>query len=285
MSAPLLKAFSFPLHADPQGSSKEDLPTMYDLPSEDPEEPGLPDEFHLLQPQLLRETFVPPHCPPEQVFVAADMNVYYQSDQPYWYKRPDWFAVLGGSRLYEGHDMRLSYVIWQEKRPPNIVIELLSPGTDQEDLGMTVRDAGKPPCKWEVYERYLQVPYYFVFSRYSGLLRAFHLYNGRYQRQHLPLPCQRFWVDEVGLGLGVWEGEYESVNTRWIRWYDKNDNWLPCAKEQTQIAQAEAQTAQAEAQAAQAEAQAAQNRAAGAEEKAYRMAERLRALGIDPDSL
>ncbi|OSO94419.1 hypothetical protein B7O87_03140 [Cylindrospermopsis raciborskii CENA303] len=29
---------------------------MYDLPSENPEEPGLPDEFHNFQPQLLRET-------------------------------------------------------------------------------------------------------------------------------------------------------------------------------------------------------------------------------------
>jgi hypothetical protein len=32
---------------------------MYDLPSEDPEKPGLPDEFYY-QPKLLRETF-PPH--------------------------------------------------------------------------------------------------------------------------------------------------------------------------------------------------------------------------------
>jgi Uma2 family endonuclease len=35
----------------------EDLPTMYELPSEDPEEPGLPDDFHYYQLQLLRETF------------------------------------------------------------------------------------------------------------------------------------------------------------------------------------------------------------------------------------
>ena len=33
------------------------MPTMYDLPSEDPEEPGLPDEFHDFQPELLSETF------------------------------------------------------------------------------------------------------------------------------------------------------------------------------------------------------------------------------------
>ena len=34
----------------------QNLPTMYDLPSEYPEEPGLPDEFHDLQPQLLSPT-------------------------------------------------------------------------------------------------------------------------------------------------------------------------------------------------------------------------------------
>jgi hypothetical protein len=46
---------------------------MYDLPSEDPEEPGLPDDFHYYQPQLLRETFCPPDYPPEQIYVATDL--------------------------------------------------------------------------------------------------------------------------------------------------------------------------------------------------------------------
>lgn len=35
---------------DRSGSPRETLPTMYDLLSEDSEEPGLPDEFHDLQP-------------------------------------------------------------------------------------------------------------------------------------------------------------------------------------------------------------------------------------------
>jgi hypothetical protein len=33
----------------PPRSAQETLPTIYDLPSEDPEEPGLPDEYHDLQ--------------------------------------------------------------------------------------------------------------------------------------------------------------------------------------------------------------------------------------------
>ncbi|RCJ18307.1 hypothetical protein A6770_06975 [Nostoc minutum NIES-26] len=48
---------------DPPRSPKDVLPTMYDLPSEDPEEPGLPDQFHILQPRLLDETFCPPNYP------------------------------------------------------------------------------------------------------------------------------------------------------------------------------------------------------------------------------
>ncbi|WP_178378180.1 hypothetical protein [Chroogloeocystis siderophila] len=38
---------------DPPRPARETLPTMYDLPSEDPQEPGLPDEFHDFQPELL----------------------------------------------------------------------------------------------------------------------------------------------------------------------------------------------------------------------------------------
>ncbi|MDM3854757.1 MAG: hypothetical protein PT120_07570 [Aphanizomenon gracile PMC649.10] len=49
-------------------------PTMYDLPSEDPEEPGLPDEFHLLQPELLRSTFRPPSYAEDNVFTGSGLE-------------------------------------------------------------------------------------------------------------------------------------------------------------------------------------------------------------------
>ena len=61
---------------DPPRPPKEVLPTMYDLKSEDPEEPGLPDEFHIFQPQLLRETFYPPNYPLDEVFIASDLTLY-----------------------------------------------------------------------------------------------------------------------------------------------------------------------------------------------------------------
>jgi Uma2 family endonuclease len=158
---------------DPPLSDVATLPTMYDLPSEDPEEPGLPDEFHYYQPQLLRETFRPQYDP-ERVFVASDLNVYYTVDHPTWHKRPDWFAVLGVPALYEGHDLRLSYVLWQEDVPPYLVVELLSPGTEDEDLGKTQQEsATQPPTKWTVYEQIVGVPYYVTFSRYTDEVHYF----------------------------------------------------------------------------------------------------------------
>ncbi|MCH4905238.1 Uma2 family endonuclease, partial [Cylindrospermopsis raciborskii CHAB3438] len=50
---------------------------MYDLPSENPEEPGLPDEFHDFQPQLLRETCQSSVYPREKMFIGTDLNLYY----------------------------------------------------------------------------------------------------------------------------------------------------------------------------------------------------------------
>ena len=78
-----------------QDPRHQPLPTMYDLPSEDPEEPSLSDEFHEFQPQLLRETCYPLGYSTQEFFVATDLNLYYDVGHPSWHKRPDWFLVLG----------------------------------------------------------------------------------------------------------------------------------------------------------------------------------------------
>ena len=149
---------NLPPQSDPPLSPRL-MPTMYDLPSENPEEPGLSDEFHLYQPQLLRETFEPPGWNQEIIFTAADLNLYYDVRHPNWYKRPDWFAFLGVPRLYDGNNLRLSYVMWQELVSPFVVVELLSPGTEAEDLGQTTPSPEAPLSKWQVYEQILRVPY------------------------------------------------------------------------------------------------------------------------------
>ncbi len=153
--------------------ARESLPTMYDLPSEDPEEPGLPDDYYYQQPPLLTLTFCPPTYPPESVYSAGDLNLYYDPRHPLWYKRPDWFGAVGVPRFYDEQQTRLSYVVWQEGMSPFVVVELLSLKTEKEDLREAKKKTDKPPTKWEVYERILRIPYYVIFSRYTNELRAF----------------------------------------------------------------------------------------------------------------
>ncbi len=247
---------------------QESLPTMYDLPSEDIEEPGVPDEFHVFQPQLLRETCQPPNIAPKELFIGTDLNLYYDSRHTLWYKRPDWFLVLGAASAQQQQELRLSYVIWQEGIAPFLVIELLSPGTEAEDLGQTLRTVDRPPSKWQVYEQILRIPYYVVFDRYQNQLRVFQLVATQYQL--VPLSEQKFWFDEIQLGLGVWQGRYQDIEGLWLRWYSETDRWIPCADER--VAR-ERQRAEQERQRAEQERQ-----------RAEQLAERLREMGIDPDS-
>jgi Uma2 family endonuclease len=224
---------------------------MYDLPSENPEEPGLPDEYHDLQPQLLSRTFRCPCYPSQQVFAGTDLNLYYDVRHTQWYKRPDWFLVVGISRLYEEKDLRSSYVVWQEGVNPFVVVELLSPGTAKEDLGenaaLEAEEDGEmgrwgdgenveaketPPRKWDVYERILRVPYYVVFSRYTNRVHFFKLVGGHYQEQALDPENPRVWIPELEVGLGLWQGDYEGIDRQWLRWYDDRGNWIATDTEQ-----------------------------------------------------
>jgi len=158
---------------DPPLSPRETLPTMYYLPSDNPNESGWSDQFHFLQSHLLSISFQPHQYYPTNVFCMGNMNLYYNVRQQNWYKRPDLFGVVGVSQFYEGEDLRLSYVIWQEGVNPFVVVELLSPGTENEDLGLTKRHPNEPPTKWEVYEKILRIPYYVVFDRYTDRVRVF----------------------------------------------------------------------------------------------------------------
>ncbi len=264
-----------PPQSDPHLDSRLTLPTMYDLPSEDPEEPGLPDTFHLQQSQLLDITFCPPNWDVYQVFTAIDLYLYYDANNTGWYKRPDWFAVVGVPNLYEGRDMRLSYVIWQELVSPMVVVELLSPGTEAEDLGETVRQLGRPPTKWEVYEQILQVPYYIVFSRYTNILRPYRLVEGYYEPAELTEG--RLLIPEIELSLGLWQGAYKDINRLWLRWFTASGELIPTPQEQTRAAQEQTRTAQEQARIAGEQARAAQEQARIAEEQARSAQEQTRA--------
>ncbi|MBX2864087.1 MAG: Uma2 family endonuclease [Leptolyngbyaceae cyanobacterium MAG.088] len=242
---------------DPPRSPRHTLPTMYDLPSEYPEEPGLPDEFHDLQPQLLSRTLYLPHYSRENWFSASDLNVYYDVNHALWHKRPDWFLVVGVPRLYEGNTLRRSYVTWQEGASPYVVVEFLSTGTERGDLGrfytsqpptaenatLEPRPDDQPPEKLEMYERFLRVPHYIVYSRHSQKLRYFQLTGGVYEEHPLQSGNCAIWLTDLDVGLGIWQGEFDGVPGHWLRWCDQHGTW--CLTDTEQEKQAKEQERQA----------------------------------------
>ncbi|MEP7343538.1 MAG: Uma2 family endonuclease [Acidobacteriota bacterium] len=248
---------------------KEMLPTMHDLPDEEVGQTGMPDIFHIWQPRLLDETFDPPNYDSEELFTATDMNVYYNVHDFTQYKQPDWFAVVGLPKLEEKPEMRMSYVIWQEGVPPLVVVELLSPRTQKEDLGQVLRAANGSHTKWDVYERWLRVPYYITFSRRTDDLRIFKLHGMRYEEV---IGHQgRLWIEEAELGLGLWRGAYSGEDRLWLRWYDRAGNWLLTKDERFEQERERAEQERQEKGAAL--------------HKAEKLAAKLRELGIDPDRL
>ena len=238
---------------NPPLSPKETMPTMYDLPSELIGESGLPDEFHCIQADLLNETCQVVNYKSEEILLASDLNLYYDPRNPLWYKRPDWYMVLGVPNANQQQNLRLSYVVWQEGVDPFLVVELLSPGTEKDDLGQRLREVNQPPTKWEVYERILRIPYYVVYDRYENNFRAFKLNGTRYQP--INLSENRFWLEEIEMGLGLWQGIYQNIEGLWLRWYNTN-GWLSTLTE----------------------------RAENERQRADKLAEYVRSLGVDPES-
>ncbi len=277
------------------------LPTMFDLPSDDPEGPGLPDMFHSHQPRLLDETFVTPDWPREQVFTAADLYLYYDRRHPKWYKRPDWFAVLGVPRFHPDDALRSSYAVWHERALPYVVVELLSKTDPEEDQGQPPASStrlrpGQPPHKWTAYEQVLAVPFYLIYDRFEDELRCFALQRGRYH--DVTTVDRRLWLPAADLGIGLWEGSYKGLTRKWLRCFDAAGKWIPNQEERelhehrrAELASrhAERERQRAEQQSGRAElanrnAERERQRAEQQSERAEKLAAQLRACGVEPDA-
>jgi len=65
-----------------------------------------------------------------QVYVGADLLIYYVEGDPGKSVAPDVFVALGVPR-----GLRHNYLIWEEGKPPDVAFEFASPGTWRGDLG------------------------------------------------------------------------------------------------------------------------------------------------------
>ena len=197
----------------------------------------------------------------DDIYVAANMFLYYQEGNRYANKAPD-VMVIKGVGNYE----RRTFKTWEENAVPCVIVEVSSKSTMVDDL----------VTKSTLYAA-LGVQEYFIFDplrEYLDLaLLGFRLEHQKYA----PLaPDQdgRFWSEELGLLLHP-EGDI-------LRIIDpQTGKPVPSLGEAIILAEQESQRAEQESQRAEQESQ----RAEQERQRSERLAAQLRALGIEPEGI
>ncbi|MBE9201639.1 MULTISPECIES: Uma2 family endonuclease [unclassified Nodularia (in: cyanobacteria)] len=199
-----------------------------------------------------------------QIFLAAaNVGVYYAYRKPPIV--PDVLFSLDVQIPEKWWDKQnRCYMLWEFEKPPEVVMEIVS-NKEGDELGK----------KLEIYEQ-MRASYYIVYDPNQQLgeqaLRIYELRGRRY------FETSETWLEQVGLGLILWSGAFEGRQDNWLRWCYQDGTILPTGDER---AEQEKQRAEQEKQRAEQERQ----RAEEAEQRAQLLAERLRAMGIDPDTL
>lgn len=224
-------------------------------------------------------------------FFGIDMGIYYSPDEPPI--APDGFLSIGVESV-KSESLRPSYVLWEEKGIiPQLVLEVVSK-----------KYRGEYSTKKALYQN-LGVLYYVVYNplrRRKNTLEVYRLIQGQY----VPVIGNPVWMPEIGLGIGKERHNHQGRDREWLFWYDEQNTRYPTPQEQIeqeyqQAQQAKQQAQQAKQQARQAEQEArqAEQEARQAEQEARLMAEkldqaqmrsekladRLRAMGLNPDEI
>jgi Uma2 family endonuclease len=135
-------------------------------------------------------------------------------------KAPDWVYVPSVQPIPEG-EIRRSYTPHLEGDVPALVMEFIS-ATEGGEYSINPHH---PYGKWYFYERILQVPVYVIFHPKTGDLDVYRLGTGKYEQQEAD-ENRRYWIEEIGLFLGVWPGKKAEVTAYWLRWWDRSGNLL-----------------------------------------------------------
>lgn len=221
-------------------------PSAEELPDSD--DTPVDNELQELIPTLLKSILLMAWSERMDWFFGIDMGIYYHPDKPPIV--PDGFLSLGVERFYD-EELRPSYVLWDENVIPSLTLEVVSQNY-----------RGEYSRKKEQYAE-LDILYYVIYSsrrRKKPRLEVHKLVDGTYQL-HSGNPV---WLPEIGLGIGAERGTYGGITREWLYWYDSEGKRLLTPEERTQQAEQRAQQA---------------------EQREQILAERLRSLGIDPDTL
>jgi Uma2 family endonuclease len=127
-------------------------------------------DFHRILMTELIETLGHRFRDDPMVYVSGNLFVYFEEGHPEMVVAPDVFVARGARK-----GKRRIYKVWEEKKGPDLVIELTSEDTHLEDLGK----------KRAIYER-LRIKEYIIFDpegiRFDPQLRAFRLQGDAFQK-------------------------------------------------------------------------------------------------------
>ena len=151
-----------------------------------------------------------------------------------------------------------SYFVWEFGKPPELVVEIVSHQRGNEVGRKRQRYAEMGVGYYVIHDPLHQVM--------DDELHIYRLRDRSYERH------ESHWFPELRLGLTLWDGVFEAVRSRWLRWVDDHGVLIPTGREQRRRADEEHRRAEHAEQLL-------------AEER--RRAERLAALllrsGIDPE--
>jgi Uma2 family endonuclease len=147
-----------------------------------------------------------------KVYVSGNLLVFYKKGDRRRHLSPDVFVVRGVEKR-----RRDNYLIWEEGKGPEVVIELTSQSTRDEDID----------DKYDLYASELHVPEYFLFDPYGEYLqpslRGYRLREGEF----VPIRAVAGRLPSKVLGLHL-----ERRGTQ-LRLYDpKTGHWLPTPEEE-----------------------------------------------------
>jgi hypothetical protein len=249
----------------PELLNDEDIVTELDISHLVIEDDTPVDNFQSeVQQRLLVEPLYSSKILPAPFLAAANVGLFYKlKGDPIV---PDVFLSLGVQRAKDLSQQRnRSYFVWEFGKVPEVCIEIVSNQEgDELILSQKSRQQGKTVAKKEIYAQ-IGVRHYVVFDPLQqiqgntemdgALLRAWSISPDGYTELTTPAgitdPGQPVWLNAVGLGLTLWEGPFEEDVTRlWLRWCDRDGQVILTGAEQ-----------------------------------ANRLADRLRAMGINPNEI
>ena len=243
------------------------------------------DNFQSAQQRLLVDTLCSNDLLPLPFIAEANVGLFYQlKGDPVV---PDMLLSLGVQRAEDLSERRdRAYFFWEFGKMPEVCIEIVS-NKEGDEIALSAKSKrkGKLKSKKDIYAQ-IGIPYYAVYdplrqiqdeeNMNGALLRIWKRTANSYIELTPPSGItdieQSAQLDTLGLGLALWEGQYEEAVTRqWLRWCDSKGQLLPTGAEGKAI---ERQRAEAEKQRAEAEKQ-----------RADRLAAKLRKLGVEPDEI